>query len=59
MTKMPRMMKPKCEIDVYEIRRITSVWPIATTAPYTMPITASVMINGRNVIDASGNSCRQ
>lgn len=30
--KMPRMMKPKCEIEVYEIRRMTSVWPIATMA---------------------------
>src|SRR3954470_22773990 len=24
-----------------------------------MPITASVMINGRNVIEASGNNCKQ
>ena len=36
-----------------------SVCPIARIAPYTIPITASVAINGANVFDGSGNNCRQ
>ena len=46
--KMPRMMNPKWEIDVYAIRRITSCCPIARIAPYRMPTTASAAITERN-----------
>src|SRR5215467_11589256 len=36
-----------------------SAWPIATTAPYRTPMTASVRISGVKYLDAAGNSCRQ
>ena len=31
--KMPRMMKPKCDTEVYAISRRMSSWPIASRAP--------------------------
>src|SRR5580692_7627203 len=36
-----------------------SAWPMATIAPYKMPITASVMTSGVKYLDAEGNSSRQ
>src|ERR1700722_20859554 len=36
-----------------------SAWPMATIAPYKMPITASVMTSGVKYLDADGNSSRQ
>src|SRR5215467_11158479 len=36
-----------------------SAWPIATTAPYKTPMTASVRISGVKYLDAAGNSSRQ
>src|SRR5215471_2718082 len=36
-----------------------SAWPIATTAPYSTPMTASVRISGVKYRDAAGNSSRQ
>jgi hypothetical protein len=36
-----------------------SIWPIARTAPYTMPITDSVSTTGVNHLAAPGNSSRQ
>src|SRR5580698_2630221 len=58
-TKMPSTMKPKCEIDVYAISRFISCWPIATIAPYKMPITASVMTSGVKYLAPSGNRSKQ
>ena len=43
---MPSTMNPKCEIDVYAMSRLRSRWPMATIAPYRIPMTASTRISG-------------
>ncbi|GMA32368.1 hypothetical protein GCM10025875_23600 [Litorihabitans aurantiacus] len=52
-------MKPKCEIDVKAMKRMTSCWPSATSAPYRSETSASTTITGAAQRDASGNSGRQ
>src|SRR3954447_24195029 len=56
---MPRTMKPKCDTDVYAMRRGMLRWPIAARAPYSTLITASTSTTGVDHFDASGKSCRQ
>ena len=58
-TKMPSTMKPKWLSDVRPISRSMSSWPMATSAPYTIEISAIVTTNGVAHCDASGNSPRQ
>ena len=52
-------MKPKWQSEVRPIRRRMSSWPMATSAPYTIEISASATTNGVAHCDASGNSPRQ
>src|ERR1700742_1254285 len=56
---MPRAMKPKWETEVYAISRFMSCWPMATMAPYKIPITASVSTSGVKYLAPDGNSSKQ
>ncbi len=49
MAKMPSMTKPRCETDEYATSFLKSGCTSATSAPYTMPITASTSITMRTV----------
>ena len=57
--KMPSAMKPKCEIDVYDTSRFMSLCPMASSAAYSTPTTASTSTSGAKYREASGNSGRQ
>ncbi len=57
--KMPSVIRPKWLSEVRPIRRNTSSWPMASRAPYTTEISASVMTNGVAHCDASGKIPRQ
>ncbi len=54
--QMPSTTKPRWLTDEYATSFFMSGWTMATSAPYTMPMTASAAMYGANASAASGNS---